>query len=64
MTTKLRVLLIIAVLAVLTAIPVSFVLYSGATLAITGGGLVFALIAAQYPLMRYITRNIKVEDEE
>jgi hypothetical protein len=64
MLPRIRVALIVLVLIFFAALPISMILYGAAAGVIGGGGLVLALIAVQYPLMRYVTRNLKDEDSE
>jgi len=61
---KLQSALIVVVLVMLVAVPVGGLLY-GAAAGVAGGAcIVLALIALQYPLMRYMTRNLKRDDTE
>lgn len=64
MLAKLQTALIVLMLVILVAVPVGGILYGAAAGAIGGACVVFALIAVQYPLMRYVTRNLKRDDTE
>ena len=61
---RIRTLTIVCVLVSFAILPLSIIIYGALAGAIGGLAIVLVIAAVQYPLLRYCTRNIEVEESE